>query len=59
MMEHILFLTGKLAEKRLHSVLESMQPHDFTYEISAWAKRLGDPESGCSHDQAESHVQLG
>ncbi len=32
-MEHILFLTGKLAEKRLRSVLESMQPSDFSYEI--------------------------
>ncbi len=33
MPEHILFLTGKLAKKRLHRVLESMQPTDFTYEI--------------------------
>lgn len=33
MTEHILFLTGKLAEKRLHRVLESMQPVDFTYEV--------------------------
>lgn len=31
--EHILFLTGKLAEKRLHRVIESMQPLDFTYEV--------------------------
>ena len=33
MPEHILFLTGKLAEKSLHRVLESMQPTDFTYEV--------------------------
>ena len=33
MAEHILFLTGKLAEKSLHRVLESMQPTDFTYEV--------------------------
>ncbi|MDZ7736958.1 MAG: DUF6513 domain-containing protein [Gammaproteobacteria bacterium] len=32
MAEHILFLTGKLAEKSLHRVLESMQP-DFSYEV--------------------------
>ena len=31
--EHILFLTGKLAEKRLQRVLESMQPVEFTYEV--------------------------
>ncbi len=31
--EQILFLTGKLAEKRLHRILESMQPTDFTYEV--------------------------
>jgi len=31
--EHLLFLTGKLAEKRLHRILESMQPTDFTYEV--------------------------
>jgi dihydropteroate synthase len=31
--EHLLFLTGKLAEKRLHKVLESMQPNDFSYEV--------------------------
>lgn len=31
--KHLLFLTGKLAEKRLHKVLESMQPVEFTYEI--------------------------
>ena len=33
MSEHILFLTGKLAEKSLHRVLESMQPTEFTYEV--------------------------
>ena len=33
MAEHILFLTGKLAEKSLHRVLESMQPTEFTYEV--------------------------
>ena len=33
MADHILFLTGKLAEKSLHRVLESMQPTDFTYEV--------------------------
>jgi len=33
MPEHILFLTGKLAEKSLHKVLESMQPTGFTYDI--------------------------
>jgi dihydropteroate synthase len=31
--EHILFLTGKLAEKRLQRVLESMEPAEFTYEV--------------------------
>ena len=31
--EHLHFLTGKLAEKRLHRILESMQPTDFTYEV--------------------------
>ena len=31
--EHLLFLTGKLAEKRLHNVLESMQPTAFSYEV--------------------------
>lgn len=30
--EHILFLTGKLAEKSLHQVLEAMQP-EFSYEV--------------------------
>ncbi len=33
MSEHILFLTGKLAEKRLHRVLESMHPVEFSYEV--------------------------
>jgi len=33
MAEHIIFLTGKLAEKSLHRVLESMQPTAFTYEV--------------------------
>lgn len=33
MTEHILFLTGKLAEKPLHSVLESMHSAEFSYEI--------------------------
>ena len=33
MPEHILFLTGKLAEARLNRVLESMQPIDFSYEV--------------------------
>ncbi|MGZ8188246.1 MAG: DUF6513 domain-containing protein [Methylosarcina sp.] len=32
MSEHILFLTGKLAEKQLHTILEKMQP-DFTYTV--------------------------
>ena len=31
--EHILFLTGKLAQKRLHRILEEMAPTEFTYEI--------------------------
>ncbi len=33
MSEHILFLTGKLAEKRLRRVLDAMQPLEFTCEI--------------------------
>ncbi|MCZ6526775.1 MAG: DUF6513 domain-containing protein, partial [Gammaproteobacteria bacterium] len=33
MVEHILFLTGKLAEKRLHKILVSMQETDFSYEV--------------------------
>ncbi len=32
MSEHILFLTGKLAEKQLHGILAKMQP-DFTYTV--------------------------
>ncbi len=32
MAEHLLFLTGKLAEKQLHNVLEKMQP-EFTYTV--------------------------
>jgi dihydropteroate synthase-like protein len=31
--EHILFLTGKLAEKSLHKVLAAMQPAGFDYEV--------------------------
>jgi dihydropteroate synthase-like protein len=33
MPDHILFLTGKLAEKSLHKVLESLHPAGFTYEV--------------------------
>ena len=33
MSEHILFLTGKLAEKSLHKVLASMHPASFTYDV--------------------------
>lgn len=33
MNEHILFLTGKLAEKSLRRVLQSMQPTEFSYDI--------------------------
>lgn len=33
MSEHYLFLTGKLAEKSLHKVLESLPSKDFTYEV--------------------------
>jgi len=32
MSRHILFLTGKLAEKQLHGILEKMQP-EFTYTV--------------------------
>lgn len=32
MTDHVLFLTGKLAEKQLHKILEKMQP-DFTYTV--------------------------
>lgn len=31
--EHILFLTGKLAQKRLQNILTEMAPTEFTYEI--------------------------
>jgi len=31
--EHILFLTGKLAERSLQQVLEGMQPTEFTYHV--------------------------
>ncbi|SNR85808.1 dihydropteroate synthase-related protein [Methylobacillus rhizosphaerae] len=34
MSENILFLTGKLAEKSLHKVLEDMQPTEFKYRIA-------------------------
>lgn len=33
MAEHILFLTGKLAEKRLRRILEEMRPTEFSYEV--------------------------
>ena len=33
MTEHILFLTGKLAEKRLRRVLDAMEPLEFTCEV--------------------------
>lgn len=33
MSEHILFLTGKLAEKQLLQVLEEMQPTEFSYSV--------------------------
>ncbi|MBL8541535.1 MAG: dihydropteroate synthase, partial [Betaproteobacteria bacterium] len=33
MSDHILFLTGKLAEKSLHRVLEAMRPAGFTYDV--------------------------
>ena len=32
MSEHLLFLTGKLAEKQLNSILNKMQP-SFTYTV--------------------------
>ena len=32
MSEHLLFLTGKLAEKQLRSILEKMHP-EFTYTV--------------------------
>ena len=31
--EKILFLTGKLAQKRLKRILKEMEPVEFTYEI--------------------------
>ncbi|MBL1142407.1 MAG: dihydropteroate synthase [Proteobacteria bacterium] len=31
--EHLLFLTGKLAQKRLQNILQEMAPTEFTYEI--------------------------
>jgi len=31
--EHLLFLTGKLAQKRLQNILKEMAPIEFTYEI--------------------------
>lgn len=31
--EKLLFLTGKLAEKRLHRILGAMQPTDFAYDV--------------------------
>jgi dihydropteroate synthase-like protein len=33
MPEHIVFLTGRLAEKSLHRVLESIRPAPFSYEV--------------------------
>ncbi len=33
MPEHLLFLTGKLAEKQLHQVLEAIGPDDFSYTV--------------------------
>ena len=33
MSEHLLFLTGKLAEKSLHKVLDGMAPTPFSYEV--------------------------
>jgi dihydropteroate synthase-like protein len=33
MPEHIVFLTGKLAERNLRGVLEEMAPEEFTYEV--------------------------
>lgn len=31
--EHILFLTGRLAQRRLENILQSMQPTEFSYEV--------------------------
>lgn len=33
MSEHILFLTGKLAEKSLHKILDCIQPTPFSYDV--------------------------
>ena len=33
MTEHVLFLTGHLAERRLTQVLQAMQPAPFTWEV--------------------------
>ena len=33
MIEHLVFVTGKLAEKSLRRVLSSMDPQDFTFEL--------------------------
>jgi dihydropteroate synthase-like protein len=33
MADHLLFLTGRLAEKNLHRVLQDMQPTPFSYEV--------------------------
>jgi dihydropteroate synthase-like protein len=33
MPEHIVFLTGKLAERNLHKVLEELAPEEFTYDV--------------------------
>jgi len=39
MSEHILFLTGKLAEKQLRNILEKMQP-EFTYTVHQLGLKL-------------------
>ena len=44
--QHILFLTGRLAEKRLRRILEAMQSRVFTYEIV----NIG-VECGCLNDR--------
>ena len=33
MTEHLLFLTGKLAEKQLRQILENIEPVEFTYTV--------------------------
>src|ERR1700739_2777880 len=33
MPDHIVFLTGKLAERNLRSVLEELAPEEFTYDV--------------------------